>query len=110
MAPSSSSRRDSLKMVYVLSASETKKNRDRLVTKPRQLWFHCSLVPAEVAWAGLSAKPRCPVSRFPVACGTWSFFGVIRFLLSKDTASQQARAEVKRAKALVFILPKGLRL
>lgn len=42
-----------------------------------------------------------------VVRGAWSFFGVIRFLLSKDTASPQARAEVNRADVLVSLLPKA---
>lgn len=52
------------------------------------------------------------VPGFPSPCGfrTWSSFRVIRFLLSKDTDSQQARTQAKRAKTPISILPKDLRL
>ena len=68
--------------------------------------IHCS------EWAGGWAVCRAevPVSHLPGVGGTWSFFRVIRFLLSKDTASQQARAQVKRVKILVSIVPTDLRL
>ena len=94
-ALSSCSRWISPQKAYVPWASETRKNRDRLIVKPRQLRCHCSFIPARVQ-VGRTAPAEAASSHRPVVRGAWSFFGVIRFLLSKDTASPQARAELEQ--------------
>lgn len=92
----------------VPSASETRKGKDSVILKPRQLGCHSSFIPASLRVDGAVCPAGAPSFQCPVVCGACSFFGVIRFLLTKDTDSQQARAEVNRADVLVSTLPKAL--